>query len=571
MNEVFLSTDSVINVIEQDISGRPSVMQPSGDQGREGAESREGYQRLDAAALDAVAAQRQRQFDAARARLRDQASRDAAQATRQLGVHSTADAPPDTPNKPDNQASNKALHKATHAPLAQPPERVRKRYLRADNQYFLKDAPYQLAFEDLGPYLVTEHNRPDVVESMVDMAAAKSWGRIRVSGHDVFRREVWVQGTLLGIEVSGYAPKAADLARLADARQVRLNNRIEAETPTRTNDNRTPAPASGFKGGTSMHLFETLASAENNRASSPAFGFKAGASMPLVETPAHANDNPIPARASEFRAETPGPAGGASRIAASRAQEAALMHPPERAQIASDEPDSPRRYAGELRDHGGAPYQNNPARSDSYYVVFRDAAGIDQVVWGVDLERAMRASRAELGEPITLENLGRRLVTITAPIFDEHGRVVGEEEKTVYRNTWQVEVAPRERSTAEYGARAEGVANMTAEAANTSTRDHQQAHRHSVVSDEDKVMHLAVLAGAMREQGFSARSIARVQQRAQALLDAFSREGVSVPRPRAFDLKAPAERDRQARSAASQGRAPAREIERDPVELSPSR
>jgi hypothetical protein len=52
---------------------------------------------------------------------------------------------------------------------------VRKRYLRAGNQYFLKDAPYQLAFEDLGPYLVTEHNRPDVVESMVDMVAAKSW------------------------------------------------------------------------------------------------------------------------------------------------------------------------------------------------------------------------------------------------------------------------------------------------------------------------------------------------------------------------------------------------------------
>jgi hypothetical protein len=208
MTETSLSAEPVINVIEQDIRGLPGAVEQSGSAGRN--------QQLDAAAMDAVSARRRREFDAARSRLRDQAVRDDTDVVRQL------DASPDT-GAPSNGRA------AARAPLDQPPERVRKRYLRAGNQYFLKDAPYQLAFEDLGPYLVTEHNRPDVVESMVEMASAKSWTRIRVSGHEAFRSEVWLQGTLLGIEVRGYEPKAADLARLADARQARPKNRMEVD------------------------------------------------------------------------------------------------------------------------------------------------------------------------------------------------------------------------------------------------------------------------------------------------------------------------------------------------------
>jgi hypothetical protein len=97
-------------------------------------------------------------------------------------------------------------------------------------------------------------------------------------------------------------------------------------------------------------------------------------------------------------------------------------------------------------EHGGAPYQHNPARSDSYYVVYRDAGGADHVVWGVDLERAVAESGALAGQQVVLENLGRRLVTVTVPVVDATGTVIGEEEKDVYRNTWQVDVAGQERT-----------------------------------------------------------------------------------------------------------------------------
>lgn len=507
MSETLSPAEPVINVIGQDIPGRSPSLDPPKING--------DTSRLDAAALDAVSARRRSEFDAARARLRDQAIRDDTGAVRQSASRPVG-----------NASTERESADAVRVPLDQVPERVRKRYLRAGNQYFLKDAPYQLAFEDIGPYLVTEHNGPDVVESMVDMVAAKSWRHIRVSGHEAFRGEVWLRGSLLGIEVSGYEPKAADLARLADARQGRLNNRIEADA--------------------SLHA--------------------AGSPIEVAE-PGRATSAPAPV------AGPPDVADGAAFAALRR--DAQRGGPPDakRRPAAGDEADTPRRYTGELREHGGAPYQNNPARSESYYVVFRDATGADHVVWGVDLERAVRESGAQPGQQVTLENLGRRLVTVKVPILDEHGVVIGEDERDVHRNTWQVDVMRRERTAEQSVSEPGRVAGADATPAGTNARENGHGLRRPSVSDEDKVLHLTVLVGAMREQGFSARSIERVQRRAEALLDAFGREGIPVPRPKVFDPKAPSERDRRTRTAV--GRSPARDIELElvhtPVEPSPAR
>ncbi|RBB38184.1 DNA primase [Burkholderia reimsis] len=493
--------DPVINVIEQDLpinSGGPAT-------------SDERRSRLESAAIAAVSARRRREFDAARARLREQAIRDDATTLQRAETRSPSGAPADM--------------EATSMPLDQPPERVRKRYLRAGNQYFLKDAPYQLAFEDLGPYLVTEHNRPDVVESMIDMVHAKSWRRIRVSGHEVFRTEVWLQGTLLGIEVNGYEPKAADLARLADARQARLDNRIavveQVGAPTATS-----APA---------------------RADNPAMV----SSAPRVDVGSNGDPNSPSTSVRVSASEPPIPEGSQS--------------------AANDEADLPRRYVGELREHGGAPYQHNPARSDSYYVVFRDVAGVDQVVWGVDLERAVREANAEIGQQVTLENLGKRLVTVRMPILNEEGRVIGEEEKAVHRNTWQVEVMQRGHDVAvaqkpdhPQDGHARSTDSLGAPVDEAELHGNHDA-RHL---GSERALHVAVLTAAMREQGFSERSVTRVRQHAERMLEAFQREGVPVPTPKVFDPNAPSGRDRRKHHAPE--RTPARGIERTPAEPSPS-
>lgn len=497
--------DPVINVIEQDAPGSSGGPAPSND--------RKGT--LDSAAMDAVSARRRREFDAARARLRDRAMRDDPGASRQAG----AQAPTESASEVDR----------SRVPLDQLPERVHKRYLRAGNQYFLKDAPYQLAFEDLGPYLVTEHNRPDVVESMIDMAHAKSWQRIRVSGHEAFRSEVWLQATLLGIEVSGYEPKAADLARLADARQARLDNRIEVAADAGA------TAASGRPGRTDARPVPAVA--------------------PSVDTGAAVNGASSPVSGHDAVSEPRSPA--ASRNAA------------------NDEPDAPRRYVGELREHGSAPYLHNPARSDSYYAVFRDEARIDQAVWGVDLERAMRESGAGIGQQVVLENLGKRLVTVRVPVLDGEGKVIGEEDKDVYRNTWRVEIVQRDRAASTSPSQSVSPADGEARSVDsrvTSAAEEESRRRGAQRPESEQALHLAVLTAAMREQGFSERSIVRVYQRAARMLVAFEKEGISVPTPKVFDLKAPSGRDRRKRPAPERG--PAREIDWTPAEpssMTPSR
>ena len=508
--------EPLINLIEPD---PPPTQDPQGD-------AEVGAERFDQTAADALAARRRREFDAVRGRLRDQAI--------QTDAPSQAAAQQPASQQTSQQAGSRRTDDASAtrwAPLASPPETVRKRYLRAGNQYFLKDAPHQLAFEDIGPYLVTEHNRPDVVESMVDMARAKAWGRIRVSGHEQFRREVWVQATLLGIEVSGYEPKAVDFARLAEGHRDRMTNRIGVMDPTAAAQapaNRTEAP-------------EAAPGSAGSRGAEPA---RRNASR-APEAPVPVPPAPVDLSRTAPVAET------VPRVAESEGQER-------------------QRHMGELVEHGGAPYQHNPARSDSYYVVYRDTGGADHVVWGVDLERAVAESGALAGQQVMLENLGHRLVTLAVPVLDATGNVVGEEEKEVYRNTWQVDVIGQERTQSRPGeAGRRGDAGRGETAAPEAPEQAKAARRResSVLSSEERAVQTAVLIAAMRQQGFSERSIARVQQYAQRLMAAFGAEGVTVPRPRVFDPEAPSARRRRARTAAE--RVPSREVERGPTEPAP--
>jgi hypothetical protein len=515
--------DSTINVIEHDIEL---------ESGGRGDRNRASVSSLDASTMDAVAARRHQEFEAARARLRERAVWDESVHARPRDADGTAtrgvaDGPPD-----DNTQDRGSGY--TRVPLDQPPEPVKKRYLRTGYQYFLKDAPYQLAFEDLGPFIVTEHNRPDIVESMVDMVQAKEWRSIRVSGHEAFRREAWLRATLLGIEVSGYEPKAADLARLSEGRRDRLNNRIE-ERP----DERANVDASGRTDATPSAPQTHPVDQEQ--------------SVHVVSTK---STRPI----------------GDDRGAEALAEAAPSLRANGKA--GADQETETSRYAGELIEHGNAPYQHNPARSASYYVVYRDQAGTDHVVWGVDLDRAIAESGARPGQSITLENLGKRWVTIDAPVFDAAGVVIGKQEKEVYRNTWEVDVLqparpsqPRPLQPQNDGRSTDSRSSELGATEPDPAKQPAPRNRNAALSEEERAMHLAVVVAAMREQGFSDRSISRVQMRAARMLDALHSEGIAVPTPKVYDPKAPSTRDRRARSAPD--RVAGREMERVPADPSP--
>lgn len=94
-----------------------------------------------------------------------------------------------------------------------------------------------------------------------------------------------------------------------------------------------------------------------------------------------------------------------------------------------------------LLDHGAAKYMHDKDNNDSYFVKTKDSAGKEHVTWGVDLGRAIAESGAKVGDKIALENEGKKAVTVSAPVRDTEGKVVGTEQKEVVRNAWNVQVS----------------------------------------------------------------------------------------------------------------------------------
>lgn len=91
--------------------------------------------------------------------------------------------------------------------------------------------------------------------------------------------------------------------------------------------------------------------------------------------------------------------------------------------------------------HGAAKYMHEAKNNDSYYVTTRDDKGIEKTSWGVDLERAVKESGAKAGDRVLVANEGQTAVTITVPVHNKDGKLVGSEEKHTHRNAWSVQLA----------------------------------------------------------------------------------------------------------------------------------
>ncbi|BCA64651.1 LPD7 domain-containing protein [Fluviibacter phosphoraccumulans] len=99
---------------------------------------------------------------------------------------------------------------------ANSPELVRKRYLANAGQYFFRDRDNALAFEDKGARIATRTEDPVVAAPMVDVAVAKGWKELKVTGSESFRRSVWLEATKRGMAVRGYEPKPQDELQLQE-------------------------------------------------------------------------------------------------------------------------------------------------------------------------------------------------------------------------------------------------------------------------------------------------------------------------------------------------------------------
>jgi hypothetical protein len=94
-------------------------------------------------------------------------------------------------------------------------------------EYRFKGDTSRVAFTESAFRLATETNSPSVARSMVDVAEARNWHSLRVSGNEDFKRLVWLEAAARGVKTLGYEPNPADLERLKAERELRQVNRIE--------------------------------------------------------------------------------------------------------------------------------------------------------------------------------------------------------------------------------------------------------------------------------------------------------------------------------------------------------
>lgn len=129
-------------------------------------------------------------------------------------------------------------------PVAAPlPQRVTRKYYvtqashNADERRVYADERGEyLVFKDQGDRLTTRRHEAAIVRDLVAVAVHRDWSALRVSGSDAFRREVWLEASARGIDVSGYTPSQLDraaLARRADERERRGKRTEPGQSPAR--------------------------------------------------------------------------------------------------------------------------------------------------------------------------------------------------------------------------------------------------------------------------------------------------------------------------------------------------
>jgi Ti-type conjugative transfer relaxase TraA len=68
--------------------------------------------------------------------------------------------------------------------------------------------------------------------------------------------------------------------------------------------------------------------------------------------------------------------------------------------------------SGRLVEHGAAPYEHQPGKSESYFVTLENDKGQRNTIWGVDLERAIQEAAPEIGDRIGLQHMGSESVRL---------------------------------------------------------------------------------------------------------------------------------------------------------------
>lgn len=254
----------------------------------------------------------------------------------------------------------------------------------------------QVAFVDAGKRLTTSMEDKETIRVMVEVASAKNWKEVTVSGTDEFRRAAWLEARINGMEVRGYEPREADKKLLADVMSrhpatntlTLVERELQTEQKPRAPEN-VPSSAVAQK---TVHI-----DGDQLTPSQKAVLDNSRSFLKAQDFGPEFTDATIKKLESQIRGE--------------------------------------RVYIGEVIEHGNAPFKFDKDNNDSYFVKLKTPTG-EQIVWGKELAVAMASQDVDVGEKIVLQNTGKRNVTVTELVLDDNGKKVGNREKDAIRNEW---------------------------------------------------------------------------------------------------------------------------------------
>ena len=252
----------------------------------------------------------------------------------------------------------------------------------------------QLAFSDAGKQLSTPLENREIIAAMLEVAQAKHWKEITVSGSDEFRRQAWMEGRLAGMAVNGYQVRDADKLLLQELQKTQdpreAQNRIvvaDRDRPTEIKSGRNRAEP---EQGTHVNVDDLTARERAGLRQADAILAARGVSP-------------------EFTAATM--AELEKRVRGERV------------------------YVGSVVDFGAAPYQFSKDNDASYFITMKTIMG-EQTIWGKDLQQAVAQGDVQKNAEIVLSNTGKRDVTVTEKVFGADGVQTGIREKPAKLNQW---------------------------------------------------------------------------------------------------------------------------------------
>ena len=123
-----------------------------------------------------------------------------------------------------------------------PPDGLEVRYLFVDGKYVDAGNGVTTIFQDKGKYLATAKEDIQTVHDMVEVAKAKGWERLKLSGTSEFKRLMYIEAESQGIKTRGYQPAAEDLAMVNKRQEERSLNQVQADLHDNSRHNKSTTP-----------------------------------------------------------------------------------------------------------------------------------------------------------------------------------------------------------------------------------------------------------------------------------------------------------------------------------------